>query len=82
MKIKNPTPMKLLLLTLLLALVPAIAARAQYPVTDVISHTLMTQANSNFLTEMASDLDKLDTQITHLPADDREPGPAGDFPDG
>jgi hypothetical protein len=66
MKIKNPTPMKLLLLTLLLALVPAIAARAQYPVTDVISHTLMTQANSNFLTEMASDLDKLDTQITHL----------------
>ena len=42
--------MKLLLITLLLTLVPAIAARAQYPVTDVISHTLMTQANSNFLT--------------------------------
>lgn len=58
--------MKLLLVTLLLALFPVIGARAQYPVTDVISHTLMTQANSDFLTEMASDLDKLDTQITHL----------------
>ena len=57
---------KSILLTFLFALVPTLAARAQYPVTDIISHTLMTEANSNFLTEMASDLDKLDTQITHL----------------
>ena len=58
--------MKLLITTLILMFVPAIAAHAQYPVSDVISHTLMTESNSNFLTEMASDLDKLDTQITHL----------------
>jgi hypothetical protein len=66
MKIKINPPMKLLLTTLLLIFAPAIAAHAQYPVSDVISHTLMTESNSNFLTEMASDLDKLDTQITHL----------------
>ena len=58
--------MKLFLTTLVLMFVPTIAAHAQYPVSDVISHTLMTESNSNFLTEMASDLDKLDTQITHL----------------
>src|ERR1700734_412992 len=57
---------KSILVTFLIAIVPAVVARAQYPVTDVISHTLMTEANANFLQEMAADLDKLDTQITHL----------------
>jgi hypothetical protein len=66
MKIKIASPMRLLLTTFLLIFAPAIAAYAQYPVTDVISHALMTESNANFLTEMASDLDKLDTQITHL----------------
>jgi hypothetical protein len=66
MKITITNSMKLLLTTLVLLFVPAVAAHAQYPVSDVISHTLLTESNSNFLTEMASDLDKLDTQITHL----------------
>jgi chemotaxis protein histidine kinase CheA len=57
---------KSLFVTLLLTIVSALAARAQYPVSDVISHTLLTEANANFLQEMASDLEKLDTQITHL----------------
>jgi chemotaxis protein histidine kinase CheA len=63
---KIHTSIKLLFTTVLMAFAPLVAVHAQYPVSDVISHTLMTQANSNFLTEMASDLDKLDTQITHL----------------
>jgi len=57
---------KSILVTFLFALIPALVARAQYPVTDVVSQSLIMQGNSNFLTEMASDLDKLDTQITHL----------------
>jgi len=55
-----------LFVTLLLAFIPALVAHAQYPVSDVISHTLLTEGNANFLNEMASDLEKLDTQITHL----------------
>jgi uncharacterized protein YhbP (UPF0306 family) len=58
--------LKSVFVTFLFAIVPAFTARAQYPVSDVVSHTLLTESNSNFLKEMASDLDKLDTQITHL----------------
>jgi len=58
--------LKSILITFLLVTVPALVARAQYPVTDVVAQSLIMQGNSNFLTEMASDLDKLDTQITHL----------------
>jgi hypothetical protein len=61
-----PTSLKLLFVTVLLALVPAIAAHAQYPVTDVVAQGLISQGNANFLQQMASDLAKLDTQITHL----------------
>ena len=57
---------KSLFVTLLLTIVSAVAAHAQYPVSDVVSHTLLMQGNANFLEEMASDLEKLDTQITHL----------------
>jgi len=55
-----------LFITLLLAFLPVALVHAQYPVSDVISHTLLTEGNANFLNEMASDLEKLDTQITHL----------------
>jgi hypothetical protein len=58
--------LKPLFVTILITLVSGVAARAQYPVSDVVSHTLILQGNANFLEEMASDLEKLDTQITHL----------------
>jgi len=60
------TSLKLLFTTLLLVSVPMAVAHAQYPVSDVVAHTLLTEGNANFLNEMASDLEKLDTQITHL----------------
>jgi hypothetical protein len=55
-----------ILIALVLTFIPALVAHAQYPVSDVVSHTLLTEGNANFLNEMASDLEKLDTQITHL----------------
>lgn len=58
--------LKSILITLLLATIPAFVARAQYPVTDVVAQSLIMQGNSNFLQQMATELAKLDTQITHL----------------
>jgi len=58
--------LKSILITFLIAVVPAVVARAQYPVTDVASHVLISQGNANFLQQMATELAKLDTQITHL----------------
>jgi hypothetical protein len=49
-----------------LALVPALAARAQWPVTDVASQALLIQGNTNFLQQMATELAKLDTQIQEI----------------
>ena len=63
---KTPILLKSVFITLLLVMVPAFSARAQYPVTDVISHALIMQGNANFLEEMASDLEKLDTQIQEI----------------
>lgn len=63
---KIHTSIKLLFTTLLLAFVPVAVAYAQYPVTDVVAQGLISQGNANFLEQMASDLAKLDTQITHL----------------
>jgi hypothetical protein len=60
------TSVKLVLLTALFALFPGLGAHAQYPVTDAGAIGLLTQGNANFLQQMASDLAKLDTQITHL----------------
>jgi hypothetical protein len=57
---------KSILITFLIAIVPAVVARAQYPVTDIASHVLISQGNENFLEQMATELAKLDTQITHL----------------
>jgi hypothetical protein len=63
---KIPTSIQSLLVALLLAFVPAAAAHAQYPVTDAGAQALLTQGNVNFLQQMATELAKLDTQITHL----------------
>lgn len=63
---KIHTSIKLLFATLLLAFVPAAVVHAQYPVTDVVAQGLISQGNANFLEQMATELAKLDTQITHL----------------
>jgi hypothetical protein len=63
---KIPTSIQSLFVALLLAFVPAAAAHAQYPVTDAGAQALLTQGNVNFLQQMATELAKLDTQITHL----------------
>jgi hypothetical protein len=63
---KIHTPIRLLFITLLPAVTPA--ARAQYPVTDIASHILISQGNANFLQQMATELAKLDTQISNLQA--------------
>jgi hypothetical protein len=62
---KQPT-LKLLFVAALLAFVPAHVAYAQYPVTDAGAQALLSQGNLNFLQQMATELGKLDTQITHL----------------
>jgi hypothetical protein len=54
-----------LLIVATLAAIPG-AARAQYPVTDVAAQGLIIQGNANFLEQMATELAKLDTQITSL----------------
>jgi hypothetical protein len=64
MKIK--APITLLLLIVLFAFFSSLGARAQYPVTDAGAISLLTQGNANFLQQMATELTKLDTQITHL----------------
>ena len=64
MKIPNSLPS--ILLTFLLAFVPFLGARAQWPVSDVGSQALLTQGNSNFLQQMATELAKLDTQIQQI----------------
>jgi hypothetical protein len=51
---------------LLFVLLPVVVVRAQLAVTDSAAQALLTQGNANFLKEMATQLTKLDTQITHL----------------
>lgn len=63
---KIPTSIKSLLVTLLLAFTPAVVAQAQYIVSDPAAQALISQGNANFLQQMATELAKLDTQITHL----------------
>ena len=63
---KIPISIKSILITFLVAVVPAVVARAQYPVSDVVAHTLISQGNLNFLQQMATELAKLDTQINNL----------------
>jgi hypothetical protein len=58
--------LKSILITFLIAFVPAVAARAQYPVSDVVAQTLISQGNLNFLQQMATELAKLDTEINNL----------------
>ncbi len=47
-------------------LVLAATASAQYPVSDSAAQALISQGNANYLKEMATELDKLDTQINSL----------------
>lgn len=58
--------LKSILITFLIAIAPAFVARAQYPVSDAFAQALLSQGNTNFLQQMATELAKLDTQITHL----------------
>ena len=60
------TCLPFLFLIALLVVSSAGSARAQYPVTDAGAISLLTQGNANFLQQMATELTKLDTQITHL----------------
>jgi hypothetical protein len=63
---KIHTSLKSILITILITIAPAVVARAQYPVTDVVAQTLISQGNLNFLQQMATELAKLDTQINSL----------------
>jgi len=63
---KIPISLKSILITFLIAIVPAVVARAQYPVSDVVAQTLISQGNLNFLQQMATELAKLDTEINNL----------------
>ncbi len=54
------------LLSLSVVLLTIVAAHAQYAVSDSVAQALISQGNANYLKEMATELDKLDTQINSL----------------